>query len=364
MKSIVLLFLINLILVNSSYVNTGEKILKIFRRLEADETDDISDSPTEPSDLTDSNSIDEETTPNDSNSTYPYIELPDSFILGFDNYNYENNLLTFFAYVFHDKLGKNFNINLIIDRNLRLLDETEENVECTLNETLDEISVYKCSKSLTYSINNIKCDLKDDSLNYTKLAKNMCENLQNQKGNKISKKGLIILRDCEIIDQDKKITISGTTGEDITNETNSNLSVLSEDGNILIIPTQFIKQNSGNYNMELNYKRSLKANLSESLGIIEGGKNYYLIFNKDKSSQLNFEQKAFKNTFTKKKSSGLSAGAIVAIVVPLILVLFVVAGGVAYIKKNPTIPHVPMENNNAGNNTIGISSSSTNVVNK
>ena len=72
-----------------------------------------------------------------------------------------------------------------------------------------------------------------------------------------------------------------------------------------------------------------------------------------------------KAQYSKKSSSGLSGGAIVAIILPCIAVLLAVLGLVFYLSKSSSGavagPAVPMEN--LGNNTLGISSSSY-VVNK
>ena len=198
----------------------------------------------------------------------------------------------------------------------------------------------------------------------------MCQNLQNQIGEKFSKEGIITLRDCKITDQDKKITIRGVNdGDEIKNGDNSFLNVISSDGNMINISTQFTKNSDLNYyNMDLNYENPLKANLGGTLGKIKDGKNFYLSFNNEDDAELYFKGNS-RNSSTnsnvyKKKSSGLSTGAIVAIILPLIIVLLAVVGAVLLLRKKPSVPNAQMENINSGNNTIGISPSSSNVVNK
>ena len=228
------------------------------------------------------------------------------------------------------------------------------------------ISVYNCTlTNISGTFSRIECVLSQD-LKLHRLAEYMCQNLQNQNGAKFSNEGIIFLRDCKITDQDKKITISGVNdGGEIENGANSILNVISSDGSMIDIPTQFTKNSDLNYNMDLDYKNPLQANLSGTLGRINEGKNFYLSFNNEDDAQLYFKGNSNTNSNVyKKKSSGLSAGAIVAIILPLIIVLLGVVGAVLLLRKKPSVPNAQMENINSGNNTIGISSSSSNVVNK
>lgn len=113
--------------------------------------------------------------------------------------------------------------------------------------------------------------------------------------------------------------------------------------------------------MELNYKKPLKADLSESLGKIEEGKNYFLIFKNDNDAQLDFKRQKQNYNFNSKNSGGLSTGGIVAIIIPSIVVLIAAIGVAIILNKRSYVSNAPME---SPNNTIGISASSSNVVNK
>ena len=98
--------------------------------------------------------------------------------------------------------------------------------------------------------------------------------------------------------------------------------------------------------------------------------NYILSFkDNSNSSTLDYDYNPSINKayIPKKSSGGLSAGAIVGIIIPCIAALLAVLGLAFYLGKSSSgavaKSTIPMENINMGNNTIGISSS-TNVVNK
>ena len=401
MKSVVLLLLVNLILVNSSITDSLSDLPSISlsdlssdlssdhsSELSSDHSSDLSSDHS--SDLSSDHSSDlssdfpsssstldlflsDSLTPESikgtdkSNSTEESL-IPENLILGFDNFIQIGNSIYFYAYKYlQEEPDKNFFIKLNIHRNLRSLQESE-NAECILmkEKSRNGISVYNCTlTNISGTFSRIECVLSED-LKLHPLAEYMCQNLQNQNGEKFSNEGIIILRDCKITDQDKKITISGVNdGGEIENGANSILNVISSDGNMINIPTQFTKNSDLNYNMDLDYKNPLKANLSGTLGRINEGKNFYLSFNNEDDAQLYFKGNSNTNSNVyKKKSSGLSTGAIVAIILPLIIVLLGVVGAVLLLRKKPSVPNAQMENINSANNTIGISSSSSNVVNK
>ncbi len=65
--------------------------------------------------------------------------IPDKILLGFDNFIHSDNKLSFFSYVRNkhaesSMLDKILNFELLITRNLRSLDETKQEVECSLIE--------------------------------------------------------------------------------------------------------------------------------------------------------------------------------------------------------------------------------------
>lgn len=238
MKSVFFLFLANLILVNGAL---EEKKSEKFRQLEAtldtildSSSDFLSDSSSDListlssslEDLSNSESLDSSTSNStnrteDSNSNNFELLVKDNLLLGFDNYIEGNDLIFFYAYVryYQGEPKKSIDINLIINRNLRLLEEATANCKILENYGSDYITVYNCSlNNSAGSINNIQCDLSKASLNHTKLAENMCKFLQNQTGDKISKEGLIIINDCQITDKVSKITINGISEEKILNK--------------------------------------------------------------------------------------------------------------------------------------------------
>ena len=89
-----------------------------------------------------------------------------------------------------------------------------------------------------------------------------------------------------------------------------------------------LKSNKNRVQMILDPKRKINAILDGTLGKAKGGKNVYLSFDNPNSTEnssdyLNYDKHA--NSHYRKKSSGLSTGGIIAIIIPSVLVLLAVA---------------------------------------
>ena len=292
----------------------------------------------------------------------------DYLFLGVDNYNdNRNDELNFFAKYFIEN-EQDFlmiiNLTIIInENNLRLLDE--EKIECINIKNNTPIYIYNCSYKYNEKIQSIKVQTPKNS---TDLAKFACNNLVNQTGTKIPEE-IFVITDCFIADQSNNVIINGNTSQNISNNKESTL-YLEENGSLEEIPLTFIKKEGNNYDMRLTLKKSLESNLNGKSGIVNiDGKymNYLLSFKDSNSSNLDYDYNPTLNKayIPKKSSGGLSAGAIVGIIIPCIAVLLAVLGLAFFLSKSSTgavaTSKIPMEN--MGNNTIGIGSS-TYVVNK
>ena len=194
----------------------------------------------------------------------------------------------------------------------------------------------------------------------TTLAEIMGKNLQNQKDNILSEKGFIVLDECTIVKNINNTTIICSI-DSYTNSSFDNseikLHIIQNNNNTLEVPAKIKKNNDGNVEIQIEPIYSLNTNLNKTLGTIEGGENIYLVFNENEDSNLKFSPYNDVH-ISKKNSRGLSAGGIVAIILPCIAVLIAITAIIFFLgKKNPASPF-----GNIGNNTIGLNSSS-NVVN-
>ena len=286
--------------------------------------------------------------------------VQDKLLLGFDHYTYASNILSFFTYVRY--LLKNnessFDLPLILTRNLRNLEDNRENATCSLISNNNNIYKYNCSiVNMTGTITKVEVDIKNSGFNSSKLANITGKSLQDQKGDKISDKGFVIIYNCQIQKDGDNIIINGKNDSSFVGS-NSVLYVANNDNNIVEIPATLTYKNNDEVELKLTPKRSITSNLSETLGKINDDKNIYLIFDNTNLTDLEYTAPSHQVYQGKKSSGGLSAGGIVAIILPCIAVLLAITA-VAYLfgRKQTVVP--PTQN--IGNNTIGINSS-TNVV--
>ena len=326
---------------------------------------DLKPTDLKPTDLkpTDSSSDSASDSASGSNST----EL-DYLFLGVDNYHDNgNNELNFFAkYLIENEQYFQMIIFLTIiinENNLRILEEEE--IKCINIKNSTPIYIYNCSYKYNETIQSIKVQTPKNS---TDLAKFTCNNLVNQTGTTIPEE-IFVITDCFIADQSNNVIINGNTSQNIPDNKESTL-YLEENGSLEEIPLTFIKKEGNNYDMRLTLKKSLESNLNGKSGIVNiDGKNmnYLLSFKDSNFSNLDYDYNPTLNKayIPKKSSGGLSAGAIVGIIIPCIAVLLAVLGLAFFLSKSSTgavaTSTIPMEN--MGNNTIGIGSS-TYVVNK
>ena len=288
----------------------------------------------------------------------------EDIFLGFGNYSYISNVIRFFAYIRRNHENKeNFPLKLKLTQNLRLLEEKtlEDSADCEYQEDHENVYKYICTlKNVNGSIS--KVEISEYEIDTTPLAEKMGANLQNYKDDILSKDGIILIDKCRIVNQNLqgKIKIKGTNYSSFDSN-NIKLYVVSNDGNVIDVPG-VITYSDGEAEMLLTPKRSIKANLDDTIGKIEKGKNIYLKFpdTKGNSTADDLDFKGATNFGYRKNSGGLSTGGIIAIIIPCILVLLAV-GAVAFFlgrkTPDPQVQAKTLENNNAGYN------SSTNIVN-
>jgi hypothetical protein len=394
MKTETFLILINIILIyNSNKIIKHDSLetYKNFRNLDDPSDSNLGIPPsnsnellnpsTGPSDLNSDKTSDK---PSDSISENNSTQTNKSLLLIVDNYNYNktNGLLTFLAkfwYENKDNVPKhvNFTINKNnITNSLRFLQNGDQ-ITCNLNERNDneQIYVYECSyNNYNETRESFEIFYNGDSTEY---AKYLLANIKNQTGEIASSNGFIIMNNCLIEDPTKNIINGQTTTQNINNNTEGHLFLNGNQPQS--IPITLTKENDTNYEIILNTDSDLKEDLSNKMGVINNNganKTLLLLFKEGSNTTIDYtpsnstipSNRSFNKAYIPKKSSGgLSAGGIVAIILPCIAALLAVLGLAFYLGKSSSgavaKSTIPMENINMGNNTIGISSS-TNVVNK
>ena len=392
MKTETFLILINIILIcNSNKIIKHDSLetYKNFRNLD-DVTNSTSGESTDIKDITSefTTNINSDITdlPTNQNPGINSTQTNKGLLLIVDNYNYNqtNGSLTFLAKFWYEKDDDvpnlvNFTINKNnITNSLRFLQNGDQ-ITCTLNRNKsndnEHIFVYECSyDNYNETTESFEIVYNGSSTDY---AKYLLANIKNQTREIASSNGFIIMNNCLIEDPTKNIINGQTTTQNINNNTEGHLFL---NGNqTQSIPITLTKENDTNYEIILNTDSDLKEDLSNKMGVINNNganKTLLLLFKEGSNTTIDYtpsnstipSNRSFNKAYIPKKSSGgLSAGGIVAIILPCIAALLAVLGLAFYLGKSSSgavaKSTIPMENINMGNNTIGISSS-TNVVNK
>ena len=346
---------------SSSVTNSDEQLNTGSSTNESDDSD--KQATTDPS-------TDGQTNGNQENNS-SISELPEKLLLGFDNYSYKNDLLSFLAHVRYAKEDDvedtiYFILNVTRILKLRNLESEEFKIECNNTDIDNKCTVckYNCSQNITGTLSNVAVRL-DNAENNDIAMSNYAEitrkSLQKQT-REIIGEDFIIISDCNITNEtDKIITIKGNSDK----KTNGsiNLYVIDNDKKTISVPGKLKFNNSDDKNVEiiLNPQRSVVADIDETIGIIKDDKgkktNIYLNFDKNAKSSINFTSKGVASI--RRSDKGMSGGAIVGIILPCFAALLgVTAVAYFYGKKKPDVP----PSQNIVNNTIGVNSS-TNIVN-
>ena len=298
------------------------------------------------------------------NNSPPSEEIPSSLLLpkkllvGYDNYTLSSDEINFFAYARFFSVDPEQNIPFIIriTKNLRILEEQILNVTCPLKSFKDNMAKYECkTDKVSGKISKVEIAGNLADISETNLSKVMGANLQNQKGEKISEKGIIVLDECKITNNSYykyiiNCSVDSSTASSL-NGKSANLYIVQNDDKIKEVPAK-LKGNE-ELKIELDQKYSIKANLNNTIGKIDKGKNIYLTFKKGENSNL--IQPGY-DIYIPKMSSGLPIGGIIAIAIVCILLLIAAIGFVFLMRKRAPI----VVNNNIVNKTT----SSTDIINQ
>ena len=237
---------------------------------------------------------------------------------------------------------------------------------CNISNKNDNIS--KVNFSETFKINNTE----ELNMTLSTLARASKNDITSGALDGLSTAKIISLSNAGITKQSTNSFV--IRGNEINSITSSNNLEKYESQNIKLVSTKngFKREipcegkNSKDKDDEFYYFLSCKSydTIDRDLN------NSYCYFEKDKTKSLlvqfgeNNSTELYDYDYRyKKKSSGLSTGGIIAIIIPSIIVLLGVLGlAMALRNKSPTPPLRDMVNNNNNNNTVGVVGNSSEVV--
>lgn len=303
-------------------------------------------------------------------------------LIGFSDYNVNNdNNITFTTVIMPE--GNTINkLKIPVTIFYRNEKESSNEVECKKGEEIQEspqLLRFKCnipnkntniSKviiSETFTINNT-----EKNMTLSTLARATKNDITSETSERLSNNKIIPLSNAGITKQSTNSFV--IRGDEINSEIGSNSLEKYESQNIKLVSTKngFKREipcegkNSKDKDDQFYYFLSCKSydTIDRDLN------NSYCYFEKDKTKSLlvqfgeNNSTELYDYDYRyKKKSSGLSTGGIIAIIIPSIIVLLGVLGlAMALRNKSPTPPLRDMVNNNNNNNTVGVVGNSSEVV--
>ena len=291
------------------------------------------------------------------NSSYSN-NLPELLLIGFEKIYIDNGILFYVITRIIKYIGyepNNLTLTAAIEKsstNLRFLEDLEFN--CPLYKTEGNIYTFKCENSdynasqLVVNLDSVKIDdQKLKPLSSAKLTSNLAKN--NEVGDLLLNKEIIVMENCNFADSDKNIVIEGKFEKDISREKLDNPYLLVTDGENKRNVVYTYDKTGEKDRLTLDNKVPINTDLHGQIGRINNDTSFILSFtNSTGNPNYNFTE---TEIIKRSSSSGLSTGAIVAIVIPCIAVLLA-AAALAFILGNRTKP--PMQNLD---NTVGVNSS-------
>ena len=334
MRIILFLFINSILFYRCRNINIYGKFLN-SRKLQEDDTSYEEEEQSSPSN--DNGDDDEPEQEKIKNSTNIF-----SLLLGFDQYEYSNNLIQFFAYLRIIDFGKidniSFPISIETDEKLRNLENEVIKITCTSgNDNVGDESIYifNCSRSYNRTPLSLKFlnyegffinDIKINNLESTSYAKYLSSNIQNQVGengnlNKIQ----LSFKNSTIINQVNNITIEG---ENDNNIVSNNAYLLYQENDIKYknISCTIIKKIGSNklFNLICKPLFTFEGNLSfATVTLIDTSQSMYLDFNENYPF-VNFTFKSEKMIILKGSSSGDSSSDTLIIIISVIILIIIV----------------------------------------
>ena len=240
----------------------------------------------------------------------------------------------FLVYLKVSNYNKIMNLSGMININYRnsskQIENDNKNLSCSIKNRKNYLYIYNCKAQTTRNISEIKVSLNsmkldENTLDSTPLAVYTNDHIQNKTlSNLIDSfllysSNILVMENCEIINQRGNITIQGNINSK--------------------------KKNENKYNLILMPNDSLEGNLNRA--IVKINKNINLILNFRGSDEINYihdksnENRKLNNWFD------LSGGTIVNsnLIIPISAVILIIFGLILFFKKKPKKNSVSVEKN-------------------
>ena len=305
----------------------------------------------------------------DANSTIiePNNENTSAVLLGFSNYNEYKSSFSFYTFLLSLKNSMNSKImglsaSIIHGSNMRVLKETE--INCTLNNIINSLNYqYLCEANKDTEIIksiSIKPDFKFYSQNninivgISPLAYSLMNNLKlcNEEYDILSSAIIYLLDNSTYNIHEKFIfNITGVIKGIQPKIENKNLSLKFnlQSGEKSVTEVDCVIDEIGGEKYILNCKanKSMEIDLQSGISFIDGKDILIINFDNNTNSIIKIENKISNKRIFFKKQTGLKAGVIAAIIIPILVALISTMFIVYYFrKKNITKKDNSLESSN------------------
>ena len=273
--------------------------------------------------------INNQTSPDTTSSESSKLKI---LLYGYDNYAFENNIMTFSIYF--RRIGGSicprivfFTINIIFDYIARNLEESNKNITCILEDE-DKLAKYNCELNPEEKMNIQKVLINYDfnfnspyELSVSPLAEYNKDKLMNQTSNILSSKDLVILHG-NLTSESNYFLIKGELDENKEIDDKFNLTVYSNTSNLINISCETTNEIYNNFEIKCEKNKSVSINVNNSMSYMNSTLLLVII---DEGETVN---EAPRNTYShkyfyRKNGDSLSAGAIIAIIAAIVVVCIV-----------------------------------------
>ena len=287
---------------------------------------------------------------NESSSNSP-SSISHPLLIGFDSFEYleDSKLIKYLTYIQFANYSNNdvknitMKVNLNYANRLRLLEEVV--VNCNYQDkTKEDIFIFNCLKtidrpisSLSFIDNSITLDGQPLlNLEKSEIVDVIGKNIQNQKDNYLSYPQYY-LKNCDLTKESNSLIIEGENNETKL-ASNKSFLLFSENDELKNISCEIKDESNNKFKLVCKPQNKVNADLSDN--------NLVVIKDLQKNLKMTFDNggNPFANstinpirTYTKKSEGGISGGAIVAIILPLVLVLGLITALTIFLRPKPVI---------------------------
>ena len=306
------------------------------------------------------------------------LETYEGILNGFYNYELKSNVINFYAKIKYPKgvnITKESSETKIIPL---IISYTNEKNKTTVNENATCNNIDDCDETRRYC--TIKCSLQVNNNNISKVKFNdndsknkytlsslahTTKDISSQKEKENKNSELLNIANISLLEHanislksGRHFVISGVLDDDGFESDDIKLIIANNYKRDLSCTGKKDSYYTKKYLLDCDTSiSSIKTNLQNTFAYLEDNKDKGFIINFDGSS--NSSTIETNDYIPKKKSTGISTGGIIAIVIPCILLLLLAVGLVFSLRKRA--PNPPLKEL-ANNNTIGAVGASSEVV--